>query len=91
VLEYALKAENSDSYTEHPIVYRCIRKDTGEWMESNYIYGTTAGRIYLSVKGTKVAMGYSGTQFEAFSLESIDKNPVFVEVEPDTLEWRVEK
>ena len=72
-----------------PVVYTAKRVDNGEIMQSRCIYGTTDGKIYLSVNDAAVSLNVSNSCI--YSAAAIGDDPIFVEVDPLTMKWSVEE
>ena len=79
------------SYSAFPIKFRAERKDNGEMMESPCVYTSSEGRLYLGARDVKAYIDVGTTTENIYNMKAAEGEPIFVEIEPETLEWTVEK
>lgn len=78
-------------FSSYPVTYRARRKDNGEYIDSYCVYSTKDGCYYLSVHDETVCISSEEKTNNIYSIEATDNNPIFVEVEPKTIQWSVSK
>ena len=71
-----------------PVTYRAKRADNGEWVESTCVYTTSDGKLYIAPRDTASCIGVDAKTGNIGSMISVD-DPIFVEIDPDSLQWRM--
>ena len=79
------------SYNSFPIKFRARRKDNAEMMESPCVYTTSDGKMYLGTTGAATEVTLGGNSGNIYEMSWAADKALFVEIEPCTLEWTVEK
>lgn len=82
---------DSSLYSTNPVVFKAKRKDNGGMMESPCVYTSSEGRLYLGARDVKAYIDVGAKTENIYNMESAEGEPLFVEIEPGTLEWTVEK
>ena len=85
-----LEDDYAVGYSVYPVKFRAQRKDNAETMESPCVYTTSDGKMYLGTTDTATVINVHDTTGNIYKMVSV-LSPLFVEIEPYTLEWSVEK
>ena len=78
-------------YANFPVAFCAKRKDTGAYMVSPCVYTTSEGAMYLGTTDTASEISVGKNSGNIYVMETADGAPMFVEIDPATLEWTVEK
>lgn len=82
---------DSSLYSTNPVVFKAKRKDNGGMIESPCVYTSSEGRLYLGARDVKAYIDVGAKTENIYNMESAEGEPIFVEIEPSTLEWTVDK